>query len=105
MHKNVGLNSGLAWRFTDKRFTAWGGLRIFEELLRRLGWEEALKAAALPLPGSNRGLDPVLMVKGGAIVCRMGARIRRGEELAVTRTLANLGIPILRTINGTNPPA
>lgn len=45
--------------------------------------------------------DPFIMVKGGAIVCRMGARIRRGEELAVTRTLANLGIPILRTINGT----
>ncbi|NBO20858.1 MAG: amidinotransferase [Rhodobacteraceae bacterium] len=45
--------------------------------------------------------DPLIMVKGGAIVCRMGARIRRGEELATTRTLANLGIPILRTINGT----
>lgn len=45
--------------------------------------------------------DPLIMVKGGAIVCRMGARIRRGEELAVTRTLARLGIPILRTVNGT----
>lgn len=45
--------------------------------------------------------DPFIMVKGGAIVCRMGARIRRGEELAVTRTLARLGVPILRTINGT----
>jgi N-dimethylarginine dimethylaminohydrolase len=45
--------------------------------------------------------DPFIMVKGGAIVCRMGARIRRGEELAVTRTLARLGVPILRTVNGT----
>lgn len=45
--------------------------------------------------------DPLIMVKGGAIVCRMGARIRRGEELAITRTLAKLGIPILRTISGT----
>ena len=44
--------------------------------------------------------DPVIMVKGGAIVCRMGARIRRGEELAVTRTLARIGVPILRTISG-----
>jgi len=41
------------------------------------------------------------MVKGGAIVCRMGARIRRGEELAITRTLARIGIPILSTISGT----
>jgi N-dimethylarginine dimethylaminohydrolase len=45
--------------------------------------------------------DPLIMVKGGAIVCRMGARIRRGEELATTRTLAKIGIPILRTISGT----
>jgi N-dimethylarginine dimethylaminohydrolase len=44
--------------------------------------------------------DPLIMVKGGAIVCRMGTRIRRGEELAVTRTLAKLGVPILRTLSG-----
>jgi N-dimethylarginine dimethylaminohydrolase len=45
--------------------------------------------------------DPLIMVKGGAIVCRMGARIRRGEELAITRALAKIGVPILRTISGT----
>ncbi len=44
--------------------------------------------------------DPLIMVKGGAIICRMGARIRRGEELATTRTLAKIGVPILRTISG-----
>ncbi len=45
--------------------------------------------------------DPFIMVKGGAIINRMGTRIRRGEELAITRTLAKLGIPILRTLSGT----
>lgn len=40
------------------------------------------------------------MVNGGAIICRMGTRVRRGEELAITRTLARLGIPILRTLSG-----
>ena len=44
--------------------------------------------------------DPFIMVKGGAIICRMGARIRRGEELAITRTLARIGVPILRTLSG-----
>ena len=44
--------------------------------------------------------DPLIMVKGGAIICRMGTRIRRGEELTITRTLARLGIPILRTLSG-----
>ncbi len=44
--------------------------------------------------------DPVIMVKGGAIITRMGTRIRRGEELAITRTLAKIGVPILRTLSG-----
>ena len=45
--------------------------------------------------------DAVIAVDGGAVVCRLGARVRRGEELPVTRTLGGLGMPILRTIHGT----
>ena len=44
--------------------------------------------------------DSSFAVKGGAIVCRMGPRMRRGEELVVTRKLAELGMPILRTVSG-----
>jgi len=64
MNRKVHSRTGLAWTFTDKQFTPWGGLRIFEELLRRLGWQQALAEAPLPQPGSNRGIDPVLMVQG-----------------------------------------
>ena|SRR5205809_5065862 len=63
MNKKVPCRPGLAWSFSDKQFTPWGGLRIFEEMLRRLGWEQALTTAPLPQPGSNRGIDPVLMVQ------------------------------------------
>ncbi|MBY8978314.1 hypothetical protein KHP62_21085, partial [Rhodobacteraceae bacterium NNCM2] len=45
--------------------------------------------------------DSVIGVDGGAIVTRLGPRIRRGEEMPVTRTLAKAGCPILRTLNGT----
>ena len=45
--------------------------------------------------------DSAIAVKGGAIVTRLGPRIRRGEELGVTRALARLGVPILRTVHGT----
>ncbi|MEX1109001.1 MAG: arginine deiminase family protein [Dongiaceae bacterium] len=45
--------------------------------------------------------DSSFAVKGGAIVCRMAPRMRHGEELPVTRTLAKLGMPILRTLHGT----
>jgi len=43
----------------------------------------------------------LVVVKGGAILCRMGVSYRRGEELPIMRTLAKLGMPILRTIHGT----
>jgi len=44
--------------------------------------------------------DSAVAVKGGAIVTRLGPRIRRGEERLVTQRLAGLGMPILRTIHG-----
>ena len=45
--------------------------------------------------------DSSFAVKGGIIVTRLAPRMRHGEELAVTRTLGAIGVPILRTINGT----
>lgn len=45
--------------------------------------------------------DVVIAVDGGAIVCRLGPRVRRGEELPASRTLTALGMPIVRTITGT----
>jgi N-dimethylarginine dimethylaminohydrolase len=45
--------------------------------------------------------DSSFAIRGGAIVTRLAARMRRGEELLVTRTLAAQGVPILRTIHGT----
>ena len=45
--------------------------------------------------------DSSFAVKGGAIICRLAPAMRHGEELPVTRTLAELGMPILRTIHGT----
>jgi N-dimethylarginine dimethylaminohydrolase len=44
--------------------------------------------------------DSAIALEGGAVVTRLGPKIRRGEELTVTRTLAKLGVPILRTIHG-----
>ncbi len=45
--------------------------------------------------------DPAIIVKGGAIICRMGVSYRRGEELPFMRTLAKIGMPMLHTIHGT----
>jgi N-dimethylarginine dimethylaminohydrolase len=45
--------------------------------------------------------DSVIGVKGGAIVTRLARKVRRGEELPVTRALARAGCPILATLHGT----
>jgi N-dimethylarginine dimethylaminohydrolase len=44
--------------------------------------------------------DPALTLPGGAIVGRMAVRMRRGEEPAMTRLVADLGMPVLGTIIG-----
>jgi N-dimethylarginine dimethylaminohydrolase len=44
--------------------------------------------------------DPSFAVPGGVIVGRMYDDLRRGEELYTMQTLAGLGCPILRTVNG-----
>ncbi|WP_236719730.1 dimethylarginine dimethylaminohydrolase family protein [Neobacillus mesonae] len=44
--------------------------------------------------------DLMFMTPEGAIICRPAIPARRGEEKAVARTLASLGVPIIKTING-----
>ena len=44
--------------------------------------------------------DSCIAVKGGAVVYPSGGRIRRGEEFRSPATLAEIGMPILRTIHG-----
>jgi len=45
--------------------------------------------------------DSSIAINGGALVTRLARSIRRGEEAHVSKTLANLGMPILRTLHGT----
>lgn len=45
--------------------------------------------------------DSSFAVKGGAIVARLAPRMRHEEELPVTRALAKIGMPVLRTLHGT----
>ncbi|MGD2040923.1 MAG: arginine deiminase family protein [Anaerolineae bacterium] len=57
-----------------------------------------------PLPHMTRSVftrDNAIIVKGGAILCRMGVGYRRGEERPIMQTLAKMGMPILHTIHGT----
>jgi dimethylargininase len=44
--------------------------------------------------------DPVIITDEGAVILRMGKEQRRGEEAAIGKTLEELGVPILATLEG-----
>jgi N-dimethylarginine dimethylaminohydrolase len=72
------------------------------EALRNEGVQLAYVTGTVPGHIKSQSTrDQVVAVRGGAIICRMGARLRRGEEAPVTKAVAALGMPILRTVNGT----
>lgn len=55
----------------------------------------------LPPPNLMFCADLFLMTPEGAIVARPASTVRAGEERWIARRLADLGIPIVRTLNGT----
>jgi N-dimethylarginine dimethylaminohydrolase len=69
--------------------------------LRRAG--AAVLTHDAPQPGRADAIfvfDPALLTDAGAIILRMGKPLRRGEEQALARRFADLGIPILATLEG-----
>ncbi len=74
-------------------------------LVRTLEEEGVEVVVAEPLGGRfSKAIymrDPLITVPGGAIIGRMAVRMRRGEEPAVSRVIAEQGMPILSTIVGT----
>ncbi|MGX6447652.1 dimethylarginine dimethylaminohydrolase family protein [Patulibacter sp. S7RM1-6] len=94
------------WYWTDRRAP---DLDLVHEqhagLVRALEAEGVRVDVAAPLGGgfvkAIYTRDPSITVPGGAIVGRMGVRMRRGEEPHITRELASTGVPILGTITGT----
>jgi N-dimethylarginine dimethylaminohydrolase len=44
--------------------------------------------------------DPAIVTSAGAVICRMGKELRRGEEHALAQELLRQGVPILATIHG-----
>jgi N-dimethylarginine dimethylaminohydrolase len=69
--------------------------------LRRAGAEVIEHAAAQP--GRADAIfvfDPALVTDHGAIMLSMGKDLRRGEEQAMARRFADLGVPVLATLHG-----
>ena len=94
------------WYWDDKERPDLARIQAQHDALVKALEDEGVEVVYLqdPLPHMTKSVftrDPAIVVPGGAIICRMGVSYRRGEELPFTRTLAQLGMPILRTIQGT----
>lgn len=79
----------LSLSFTDKQITPWAGMALVKRMLDHIGWDEALKRAQLPQPGSNRGYAPEQLV--GQFMLSLWCGANRFEHLEVTRFDAVLG--------------
>lgn len=57
----------------------------------------------LPQPGRADAIfvfDPAIVTNAGAVILRMGKELRRGEETALAQCFAQIGVPILATLDG-----
>jgi DNA-directed RNA polymerase subunit N (RpoN/RPB10) len=57
------ITKNIQWEFTDKKVTAWGGMRMFKEFLDRTEIKKVLGESCLPWPASNCGYNPVQIVE------------------------------------------
>ncbi|HJW81351.1 MAG TPA: IS1380 family transposase [Acidiferrobacterales bacterium] len=84
---------GFELEFTDKEISAWGGMSLMKRMLDHIGFDAALRASALPQPGSNRGYAPEQLIVQFMLSVWCGAnRFEHGE---VTRH-----DPVLRRLFG-----
>lgn len=99
------------WYWRDSTAPDLGRMQREHDALVNALRDEGVEIAVVDCsPGDPKAVftrDQAIAVKGGAIICRMGpvgeepGFGRRGEERFITRLLAELGMPILRTVHGT----
>jgi len=94
------------WYWTDRRppdqaRVAEQHAGLVEVLRREQVTVDVAPALGKPFTKSIYTRDPIITTPHGAIIGRMGVRMRRGEEPDLTRFVAALGMPIVGTITGT----
>ena len=73
----------LAYKFTDKDVSPWGGLRLIAETYHRCGLRQYMEECHdLPEPGSNRGYSAISLIEGFIVNLLLGTK-----RLAHTGTL------------------
>ncbi|MCP4876722.1 MAG: amidinotransferase [Gammaproteobacteria bacterium] len=94
------------WYFQSDVIPDWDEFRAQHEMLVQTLRSEGVEVVFLDSvePDGIKSVytrDSSFAINGGAIVTRLARSIRRGEEAHVSKTLANLGMPIMRTLHTT----
>ena len=94
------------WYFQSDTVPDWDEFRAQHDGLVRTLRNEGVEVVFLDSiePDGLKSIytrDSSVAIKGGSVICRLARSIRRGEEAHVTKTIAGLGMPVLRTIHGT----
>lgn len=71
----------LNFEFSDKKVSAWGGLRLVSELFERTDVRGMLSGLPLPQPGSNRGYAPETIIESFMVGAYVGAERLSHVEL------------------------
>jgi len=66
--------SFLEYKYSDKRISPWGGMRLLQELYVRCGLREKIASLDLPKPGSNRGYQASDLIEGFIMSVILGAK-------------------------------
>src|ERR1039457_3698925 len=49
--------------FTDKKVTAWGGMKLMKDMVDSIGIKEFMSGLDLPEKGSNRGYEAIQIIE------------------------------------------
>lgn len=64
LHKELTKKSkNIAWEYTDREVSPWGGMRMMKELIDKTGSLEILGRQGLPYAKSNCGYDPLQVIE------------------------------------------
>jgi len=89
MNKTVLPKEPLEWRFSDKKVSAWGGMRLMDQMLEKSGFRETLRSSHLPVGKSNRASDPAWLMESFLVTIWIGGH--RFCDTAAVRFDAVLG--------------
>lgn len=102
---SYGDEAGQSWYWRGNRIPSLEQQQAQHDALTKALRDEGVEVILVDkaAPGCHKQIytrDSVIGVQGGAIVTRLGPKVRRGEEAPVTKKLAEIGMPILRTVTG-----